>query len=33
MDYFTFEMDGRPIGYYREHDADGVLFAKASPDR
>jgi hypothetical protein len=30
MDYFTFEMDGRPIGYYREHDADGVLFAKAS---
>ncbi len=30
MDYFTFEIEGRPTGYYQEHDADGVLFAKAS---
>ena len=29
MDYFTFEIDGKKVGYYEEHDDGSVLYMNA----
>ena len=26
MEYFTFEVDGRKVGYYEQNDENGVLY-------